>query len=93
MKTGAPMRRILTLLAVFTVIAFVLIVVRETAAVVTLAREFHPVAGQVTLWTLVSVYGIWTVWETAIRVMTRKGKTAAGRVAAFLRGGPAGSAV
>ena len=31
------------------------------------------------------------VWETAIRVMTRKGKTAAGRVAAFLRGGPAGS--
>jgi hypothetical protein len=59
MKTGAPMRRILTCLAAFTLIAFTLIVIRETAAVVTLAREFHPVAGQVTLWrTLVLVYGI-----------------------------------
>jgi hypothetical protein len=58
MKTGAPARRILTFLAAFTVIAFALIVIRETTAVVTLAREFHPVAGQVTLWTLVLVYGV-----------------------------------
>jgi len=58
MKTSAPMRRILTCLAAFTLIAFTLIVIRETAAVVTLAREFHPVAGQVTLWTLVLVYSI-----------------------------------
>ena len=56
MKTGGSMRRILTFLAAFTVIAFALIVVRETAAVVALAHNFHPVAGQVTLWILVFVY-------------------------------------
>ena len=33
------------------------------------------------------------VWDTALRAMTGKGKAAAGRVAAFLRGGPAGSVV
>jgi hypothetical protein len=56
MKDGAPMRRILTFVAAFTVIAFAVIVVRETAAVIALARDFHPVAGQVTLWMLLSVY-------------------------------------
>ncbi len=50
------MRRILTFLAAFTVVAFAVVVVRETAAVVALARDFHPVAGQVTLWTLLAVY-------------------------------------
>lgn len=52
------MRRIVTFLAAFIVVAFTLIVVRETAAVVALARDFHPLAGQVALWTLVLVYGI-----------------------------------
>ena len=50
------MRRILTFLAAFTVVAFSVIVVRETAAVVTLARDVHPVAGHVTLWILLSIY-------------------------------------
>jgi len=58
MKAGAPIRRILTFLAVFTVTAFALVVIRETAAVVALARDFHPVAGQAALWILVAVYGI-----------------------------------
>ena len=58
MKAGAPIRRILAFLAAFIVIAFALVVVRETVAVVALARDFHPVAGQVTLWTLVVVYGV-----------------------------------
>jgi hypothetical protein len=58
MKTSGPMKRIFTFLAAFTVIAWVLIVVRETAAVVALARDFHPVAGQVSLWILVVVYCI-----------------------------------
>ena len=52
------MRRILTFLAAFVVIAFAVVVVRETAAVVALARDVHPVAGQVTLWALLSVYVI-----------------------------------
>lgn len=52
------MRRMLTFLAAFTVIAFALIVVRETAGVVALARDVHPVAGQVVLWALVVIYGI-----------------------------------
>ena len=58
MKDGAPVRRILTFLAAFTVIAFAVIVVRETAAVVALAGDFHPVAGQVALWILLTVYTI-----------------------------------
>lgn len=58
MKVGAPIRRILTFLAVFTMIVFALVVVRETAGVVALAHTFHPVAGQIALWTLVLVYGI-----------------------------------
>jgi len=58
MKAGAPIRRILTFLTVFTVTAFAVVVIRETAAVVALARDLHPVAGQVALWILVAVYCI-----------------------------------
>jgi len=52
------MKRILTFLAAFVAIAFALVVVRETAGVIALARHFHPVAGQVVLWALVLVYAI-----------------------------------
>ncbi len=52
------MRRILTFLAAFIVIAFAVMVVRETTALVALARDFHPVAGQAVLWMLLSLYAI-----------------------------------
>jgi hypothetical protein len=52
------MRRIVTFLAVFVLVAFGVLVVRETAAVVALARDVHPILGQVTLWTLLAIYAI-----------------------------------
>src|SRR5688572_25237146 len=52
------MKRIAGFLAVFVLVAFAVLVVRETAAVVTLARDVHPVLGQVTLWTLLAIYAV-----------------------------------
>jgi hypothetical protein len=52
------MRRIAAFLAVFVLVAFGVLVLRETAAVVALARDVHPVLGQVTLWTLVTIYAV-----------------------------------
>lgn len=52
------MRRIVTFFAVFIIAVFCVVVVRETAAVVALARDIHPVVGQVTLWGLLLVYAV-----------------------------------
>lgn len=52
------MRRIVTFFAVFIIGVFCVLVVRETAAVVALARDIHPVVGQVTLWGLLLVYAV-----------------------------------
>jgi hypothetical protein len=52
------MKRIVGFLAVFVLVAFGVLVLRETAAVVALARDVHPVLGQVTLWALVVIYAV-----------------------------------
>jgi hypothetical protein len=52
------MKRIVAFLAVFVLVAFGVLVIRETAAVVALARDVHPLLGQVTLWTLLSIYAV-----------------------------------
>lgn len=52
------MRRIITFLSAFLIIAFVVVIVRETAAVVALARDVHPLLGQIALWGLLSVYAV-----------------------------------
>ncbi len=52
------MKTIITFLAVFLLVAFGVFVVRETAAVVALARDIHPTFGDVTLWGLLVVYAV-----------------------------------
>lgn len=52
------MKRIALFLAVFVLVAFGVLVVRETAAVVALARDVHPFLGQVALWTLLTIYAV-----------------------------------
>lgn len=52
------MKRIVGFLAVFVLVAFGVLVLRETAAVVALARDVHPTLGQITLWTLLSIYAV-----------------------------------
>jgi hypothetical protein len=52
------MKRIVAFLSVFVVVAFAVFVVRETAAVVALARDVDPRFGQVVLWGLVTLYAV-----------------------------------
>jgi len=52
------MKKIVTFLAAFVLVAFAVLVVRETAAVVALARDVHPTLGAVTLWGLLTVYAV-----------------------------------
>jgi hypothetical protein len=52
------MKRILGFLAAFVIVAFAVFVVRETAAVVALARDVDPRLGQAVLWTLIAVYAV-----------------------------------
>jgi hypothetical protein len=52
------MKRAATLLGVAVVVIFGVIVVRETAAVVVLARSFDPRLGQAVLWLLLAIYAV-----------------------------------
>jgi hypothetical protein len=52
------MKRIVMFLSVFVVVAFAVFVVRETAAVVALARAVDPRLGQVVLWGLLTIYAV-----------------------------------
>lgn len=50
------MKRVAALLGLGAIVLFAVVLVRETAAVVGLARDVHPVLAQVVLWTLVGIY-------------------------------------
>src|SRR5512145_1617975 len=50
------MKRVAALLGIGAIVLFAVFLVRETAAVVALARDVHPVFSQVVLCTLVTVY-------------------------------------
>ena len=52
------MKTIVGFLAAFVIVVFAVLVVRETAAVVALARDIDPRLGQAVLWTLLLVYAV-----------------------------------
>lgn len=52
------MRRLAALVGIGAIVVFAVFLVRETAAVVALARDVHPVLAPVVLWTLVTVYAV-----------------------------------
>jgi hypothetical protein len=52
------MKRIVGFVSALVLVVFVVFVIRETAAVVALARDVDPRLGQAVLWTLVAIYAI-----------------------------------
>jgi hypothetical protein len=51
-------KKIVGFLAAFVLVVFVVLVARETAAVVALARDVDPRLGQAVLWTLLAIYAV-----------------------------------